>query len=652
MANEANVAKGELEELRVKWMQQQYDALKTDQERFKWLLDMNLIYYYTKETEGYLSTGQIDLLKQLEHNFYNPRDVEGYPEQEVFKERVEMLNRAMLDNRMEIAKGTDDLMSHGKNYKGLLEQSYFASQAGPNGLIKTVLDAQYKVIKTADKDFRKSFVNSLKGFDKSGMSQDVAYEKAVDHYFDQIITKTRKNSMGSPLLDRYNTITEQVKEKSASNYRDAVRDGQEKRDLEIAHVLVDTAIMENPELENKRIGDALDQFNTKRSAFFLGRESREHADLKTAAEKYQKSLQEYFNSQKLSILDKHNALVRLQKDADEMARLAGEYETKKGKPSTEAGRDRLEGALRLKNIGQEMSKRLIQENMWVDRLFKEEIKRLNQQDRDKKEKREREQKNKQDLIDKENQEWKKGEALAVDKGKYSELSAEMETARKFQGSLKTGSATDKQMRSAIGALDLKENQELFGPTNYDNPAISQVNNTEEAVAQIIAIQSLYAKDKDLHARGVDQTRLNWEMKRIQEMPGFNQMMENYAKEPGSLTRLARNNPAQLWQELLRTEQKILTGQDPKMEPRKPEGKDSYPYQESMAIKKMGEEKKTGTRIETNVENLDKKSRKKGEKEPEKSSSKNKKTTTKNKTKTNNKTVNQSMQDDWVMVDDQ
>ncbi len=424
--------------------------------------------------------------------------------------------------------------------------------------------------------------------------------------------------------------------------------GKEKRGLYIKHAL------ENTPLEKDFLRDTMDviaQFDTKRSWIFFGRESQEHADLKEAALMFQTRLKTYQASGNLSHAERLNAIEQLESAAAKMEELVDAYEEKKGSVSTSAGFSRLMGAMNLKQIGKEVVEHL---SVVRERLHEEIMDRavevleendknnvgenLEKKGEEKEERREEPQniirseeahagarretnveklgsklekkgeekvkenpaeveaKERERHIEAERKEWKEAEKRAGNKSEaYSELSAEMEKAWKSEGTLKEGSKPDKQLRSAIGALDLKENQGWFGPTNYDNTAVIGVNDTKEAVAQVIAIQSLYAKDKDLHARGVDQTRLNWEMKRIQEMPGFNQMMENYAKEPGSLTRLARNNPAQLWQEMLRTEQKILTGQDPKMEPRKPDGKEAYPHQTSHEIRIMGRDKQTGAR---------------------------------------------------------
>ena len=634
MANEAYAL---LEDTRSEHFISIYRALKTDQERMNWLVDMSFVYGQT----GGPGDRYSDELDELVQEFFSPRTESGEPDHETFASRIEAFHQARMQNRVACGRETSAQEKDGL-FPGSPEKTYVAVMRGDLGAMNQTIEGIYigtKIspeyrdvyadrigIKKADvdkymkdhqiPDSKKEAIENELTSERFEAAFKISYLQIEENY------KTTANEADKQGLQHYYTMEQKtagINTKTLFTNEEGFKvdqTGNGKCKKKVDQILEANHIDDMTEVKG-----ALAQFNTKRSSIFRGRESKEHAELREAAENYVKAFEKYQQSIDKSPEERLVAMAELQGASKHMARMAEDYEDKKGTVNTPAGLARLRGAMNLKLIGQEMEQRIKEEQTQLGHKIHEyeESKKalIEQKEREAAAEREKAEKEQQAMEQRSAQdrvEWKDAVKTAGEKGKdISGLNNEMEAAWKSGEILKTGSKPDKQLRSAIGALDLEEKGELpFSKVNYDNPSIVGVQSVAEAAAQVIAIQSIHAQNPERCAKGVSAQQLQQEMKAIQERPGFKQMMENYEKVPGSLTALARNDPSQLWQEMLRTEQKILTGQDPQMEPRKPVGRQAYPHQTHREIAAMKEgktavrEANTASRKPTNVAKLEQK----------------------------------------------
>lgn len=550
---------------RTERMISQYKSFTSEIDRLNWILDVDHALDTLPNRDD---SPEEENLNKIKEDFFNPQKPDGSPDHEKFAQRMDAYNHVRME--CNLLKGHDAInqMSSGlfnQDDPNFRAKCAYVGSMGPAGKRTEHLTSIYMV--SVSSDYYEPYAQRMLGPAKKGENVHERYSQAV---------KKGINDLEVPFVDRLNAADKEAwqlsKEAEEKGFKElfsnaemdkidaynASRVRQDNENRAFRSNIVD------PEADFK---DAMAQFNSKRSIFFFGKETDEHKALRLAGDDYQEKLKSYKDARNADPVARLEAINALQEAAQKMQTASEKYQTEKGGARTGAGIDRLAGAKNLHNLAEQMQAQLGKERKALE------------------------------------------QSIEKQHPGYTKLKNDLKTAQEAEGKIPLNSMPDRQLRSAIACIEFKEIDHLHGGLDHDNPNINKVNTKEAAVAQVIALQSLYNSAPEKYTKwGVDKTQLSYETDRILENPGFKKMMENYDRKPGSLTALARNNPNQLWQEMIKTEQQLNLGRSGNMLPRNPEGPEAYPKETAKQINARGH--KIDNKKKVDIKELQKKDAKK------------------------------------------
>ncbi len=331
-----------------------YLALQTDEER---------LAFFEEATVSHISTDEREKLFRCMKDFVNPLTKDNQPDHEMFEKRL----NAILERRFEMR------LKAGQEIEEIMQSDLFDNTA-ENFKEKCIVEG----VEAGDAAIRFSEMGAMLNNDE--MCRDF-FETYCEKYGQSVNEKNLNDKMFQTIAlvgaqyeakrleesspkdrERHALMDETGSIIPAKDKVELTQDDQDRIENKLEQVKKNNDNRYQDRIASAEAKSALDKFNTKRSKIFLGRESKEHKELREAAETYQEKLKAFQDSRESDPDKKLLAMQELEKAAETMQDKVDKYQKEKRKsPNTPAGQDRLEGAIKLGEIAANMKEQMRKE---------------------------------------------------------------------------------------------------------------------------------------------------------------------------------------------------------------------------------------------------------------------------------------------------
>ena len=331
-----------------------YLSLKTDKEKLAFLEEASVSNIST-EDRSYIFKCMTD--------FVSPLTKDDKPDHELFEKRIESLLERRFELRLQAGREIEEIMQSDlfdKSDEKFKERCILEGAETDNAAMKYT---EIGALLNNDDMCRDFFEPYCAKYGKS-----VTETKLNDRMFATITQvgtqyeEKRLEECSQQERDRYALLDETKSIIPAKNAVEMTPADQARMEEKYNRVKKDNDNSYQDKVATAEVNGALEQFNTKRSLIFMGRETKEHKDLRLAAGTYQEKLKAYQEARKADPDKQLLAMKELEKAAEIMQEMADTYRKKKKEsPNTPAGQDRLEGSIKLGKIAGDMKAQMQKE---------------------------------------------------------------------------------------------------------------------------------------------------------------------------------------------------------------------------------------------------------------------------------------------------